>query len=194
MFDLAAQALALNTYPLWVRLVVVAWVSVTGVGYALLLVMAPPAPPAVLHVNELRIARISGHADFTGFDIYVGNGLAVSAQITGMEMELYKKERPAGGLQSSEDITATYFVDSGGAHKVGSPVVESVTAERPYAGNDYTRLTLPLSQTVDAGKSDRFLVALKRGEAILPTQNLAAVTLIYNGGQKTVVKEVPLSP
>jgi|HubBroStandDraft_4_1064222.scaffolds.fasta_scaffold11920_3 hypothetical protein len=175
----------LNGYPIWVRGAVVGLPPIYALGVALLYVLAP-AP--TLRIDIVRPVK-TNNADTLSLEVIVRNATAAVVNITTARLELYGGEKPEGGLSGALTVSAVYTVEKAND---GSQVVSDqdklphdVAVTRPYAGNSYTRVDLPLAQEVDAGKSDRFIIVLHGPKIREPQHNKVELELTYNGDQRS---------
>ncbi|HVZ54178.1 MAG TPA: hypothetical protein VG986_19580 [Pseudolabrys sp.] len=184
----------LNGYPLWLRATIISLPPLYTLAVALLYVYAPPPPVPVLTIDTIR--RLAAMPpDILGLDVIVHNPTTIVANITEAVIELYAGQKPTGGLASALTVSGTYRVektDEGLAVSDESKFVQTVSVVRPYAGQSYARLTVPLAQTAKAGAGDRFVILLRGAEIVQPDHNKVEVTLGYNDGKTSPPMVIPL--
>lgn len=176
----------LNGYPTWLRAAVLAMPPLYGLAVVLLYVFAPTP---VVAIETLRRFATLGKKDFVALDVTVRNPTAAIATVTTAQLELYAGVKPEGGLLSATAVSATYSVET----TEQGVIVQSdqdklpfaVTVTKPYTGNSYERMTLPLSQQIDAGKVDRFILLLRSVGIGFPAHDTVSLQLTYNGDQRS---------
>jgi hypothetical protein len=115
------------------------------------------APTPVVTIETFRRFAALNKKDFVALDITVRNPTAAVATITAAELELYSGSKPAGGLLGATTVSTTYSVETTDQAVIVQSNHDTLPLEatviKPYSGNPYERLTLPLSQQIEREKS-----------------------------------------
>ncbi|MGH6812335.1 MAG: hypothetical protein ACREDM_08330 [Methylocella sp.] len=164
--------------------------------FVLLKVYEPaPPPPPLIRIDDVQ-RQASTVKGALLLNVIVANPTLARVNITAAKIELFSGQRPEGGLASAIRNSAKYTVESDAnkliAYSDQSEFRTEVEMTRPYAGNSYTRLTIPLQQQISAGGTDAFLIALGEPALILPEHDTLAVTLHYNGATDSAPREIKL--
>jgi hypothetical protein len=185
-------------YPNWLRATMAVLPPLYVVAFVLLKVYEPsppPPPPPQIRIDDVQ-RKASTVKGALVLNVIVANPTSARVNITAAKIELFAGERPEGGLASVIRNSAKYTVETDSDHLVAysdqSAFRTEVEMKRPYAGNSYTLLTIPLQQQVPAGGTDAFLIALGEPKLVLPEHDTLAVTLRYDGAADSAPREIKL--
>ena len=182
-------------YPNWLRATMAVLPPLYVVAFVLLKVYEPSPPPPQIRIDDVQ-RKASTVKGALVLNVIVANPTSARVNITAAKIELFSGERPEGGLASVIRDSAKYTVETDSdklvAYSDQSAFRTEVEMKRPYAGNSYTLLTIPLQQQVPAGGTDAFLIALSEPALVLPEHDTLAVTLYYNGTTDSAPREIKL--
>ena len=189
--DLQQVGALLPTYPMWVRALMLGVLVAWTVSYVLLTFLAPPASLTLVRFAQIKV---TGEPSSLAFEVLLNNRTGEVATIGTARLQFYEGEPPEGGLSANEAVSAVYAVAPVGnelAVDDGGALSQQVTLNQPYAGQSYQEMHIPLSQTVEDKKGDRFAIVLRTPELVDHRNDTVRLTLTYNDGA-TVQKEAAL--
>jgi len=187
-----------QSYAVWVRWLVVLWLVYTASLGGILLYsprMAPPEPE--VSIDDFRLIKPADTSDLT-LDFHVRNALAQESQLVELKLAFYGQVKPRGGLQSFNTASAVYVLSGGPdvdqllAGEDSSSMKYETQVTFPYQGQDYAEVSIPISQRIPKGGTDRFFVQFKTD--ILPKQSHRHIEAVvrYNGKRLTNTQVVKL--
>ena len=193
--DIDKVAALLPTYPYAVRAVMFGGLVVWTLAYALLVFFAPSPEPA-----RITMARFAALVDAPRLALEFGleNNTGKAALVSEAFLQFYAGEIPEGGLATKQDVTAVYKIEtqpSGGlALDDGSGFPDPVMLTRPYAGQSYQEVRIPLSQSIGDKGTDRFRIVLQDAAILDGANSHVKATLTYGSGSAAGVAELPTRP
>jgi len=188
----------LQSYEAWVRWLVVLWLIYTAsLGGVLLFANRKVALDQKVTIDDFRLVADSAQRGLM-LDLLVHNPLPIAAQLVELQLTFYGEQKPKGGLQSFSSESATYVLaDGANINSLSAGEVEEkfryhTQIKYPFAGQDYAEVSIPLSQTVNKGKTDRFIVRFETKQLPKETHHHIEATIRYNGDKLTKVRTVAL--
>lgn len=170
----------LQTYPGWVPVLMFATALLWVVCYSALAFFAPPPN---LDLVDFRPTNFSDRPGVLAVEVRLANRTGNVVSLRSAQLELYSGERPTGGLASLDTLSARYTIrhaTGGRGYEVstGDLTARPVEVGRPYAGQDFFRLTVPLSQSIENQKTDRF--ALEIDEVTIAASSVDRIRLVLD--------------
>lgn len=187
MKDLVDVIPFLQAYEPWVRWLVLLWLLLTAglIGVLVLAERTPSVAPRLV-IDALRIPAAAKRTPLT-LDLLVRNPAPSAAQLVELQLALYGEQKPAGGLQSFSSESATYVLAAGDAAgqllvaPAGGGLQYPVQINRPFQGQDYVELNIPLSQAVKKDETDRFVIRFDTDALPGPGHRNLEAVIRYNG-------------
>ena len=182
----------------WIRWLVVIWILFTSsLGCVLLFATRAGVSFPELSIDALRAIKDKNNNSLT-FELIVRNSLPQLVQLTEIQMSLFGKDKPVGGLQSTTETSTTYVIkqlDSGNfsvneANK--NNLHHNLNISYPYFGQDYIEAKIPISQTISSDSADRFIVQFLDADFISQYHKNIEMVILYNGDKLTKPKNAEL--
>lgn len=180
---------SLPTYPLWVRLIMLVTAIIWFSAYVLLVFFAPTPPPKELSLNDFRQIFSETIPNGLSLNVMVTNNTGETVVLTQARLIYYQDVISMGGLQSYQEISVEYLISRKGEHFFvtahnGHSSRARVPLIRPYAGQPQMEVVIPISQTIQSGESDRFILTLLDGLSLDSKINKVQITMNYNDDMK----------
>jgi len=188
----------LQSYEAWVKWLVVTWLLLTAIlGAVLLFANRVAESEPQVNIDDFRLAFEAKQNDLM-LDILVRNPLSQTAQLVELRLAFFGEQKPRGGLQSSKSESATYLLADGADSDILSTGGDwekyryQTKIKYPFTGQNYAEVSIPLSQSVNKGKTDRFIVRFETRQ--LPEENHQNIEAVirYNGDLLTDARTINL--
>ncbi len=135
---------------------------------------------------------------FLTLDLLIRNSLPEVAQLVELRLVFYRGQKPRGGLQVYQRESATYVLIDGvdsnslSVAEVQTQVRHQTEIKYPFAGQDYAKVSIPLSQVVSKGETDRFVVRFETKQLPKKGHHNIEATIRYNNDKLTKARTISL--
>jgi len=178
-----------QSYGQWVRWLIVVWILFTS-SLASVLLFADRTGVATLElsIDALRVVSDKTNKSIA-IELIVRNSLPHLVQLTELQVSLYGENKPAGGLQSSTEVTTTYEIkklDSGefSVNELNNSNLQyNLNINYPYYGQNYLEMKIPVAHTLSSNSSDRFIIQFLDADFVTQYHKNLEVIILYNGDQ-----------
>lgn len=190
----------LQTYPAWVKWLVAFWlVYTTAILMLLIFVRRNDTSDPQVTIDEFRLVEGSTRGCHLTLELLTRNTLPQTAQLVELQLAFYSgQKKPRGGLHSYASESASYVLFD----DISTPglLVGEVRDEHrhkteikyPFAGQEYAEISLPISQTIDQGGTDRFMICFETDQLPKKSHRNIEATIRYNGNKRTEIRTIPL--